>query len=375
MDSDSRTRHILLTLATAVSALTAVLAAVWLSDPSASPFGRGPEDPLLIGLLGQTPGTILLFVAAGLPALCGVGLLISGRWSAVRALRSPAGTGPIESVTLSLGAFSALGLGVGYGSMATLSTVGYLVAAVLPIAAILIVARTVWTHRSLRWPVGVPFAIVVVLVLLLGHELITSVVDRLGAGALRYAPTLLSSLLFLIVGGLWLWIAVIACRSVGPALRVDVWITRHRRLFTVIAALACLPYALARLTRLSPWPILGGEAAADPATRLQGLLISSGGWLGFVLTLGLIRPWGGTFPRWVPRLAGRPVPVAAAAVPGISVAAMLSFAAAPLIIHGATEGIGELLIVAVAFPCWLWGPALALAVWGYVGHRRRVAYA
>jgi len=30
----------------------------------------------------------------------------------------------------------------------------------------------------------------------------------------------------------------------------------------------------------------------------------------------------------------------------------------------------EKLGMAVVFPFWLWGPMLALAVWGYVGHRQ-----
>jgi hypothetical protein len=39
-----------------------------------------------------------------------------------------------------------------------------------------------------------------------------------------------------------------------------------------------------------------------------------------------------------------------------------------LIMYG-EQGVVEGLIGAISFPCWYWGPALALAVWGYVAHR------
>jgi len=96
--------------------------------------------------------------------------------------------------------------------------------------------------------------------------------------------------------------------------------------------------------------------------------------LGFVLTLGLVRPWGERFPRWMPGVAGRPVPVAAAAVPGGIVAAVLCTSAVPMLhdltLTGAGSGLGvdsvvDRVAMAVVFPFWLWGPMLALAVWGY----------
>ena len=34
---------------------------------------------------------------------------------------------------------------------------------------------------------------------------------------------------------------------------------------------------------------------------------------------------------------------------------------------------GQALLATLIFPLWIWGPALALAVWGYVGHRREIA--
>ena len=113
--------------------------------------------------------------------------------------------------------------------------------------------------------------------------------------------------------------------------------------------------------------------------RLWGLLLGSGSLLGCALTLGLIRPWGERFPRWAPALAGRRVPVAAATVPGGLVAGVMCASAAPMLITlsltpGGTElgfvSILDRMAAAVIFPFWLWGPALAAAVWAYADRRR-----
>ena len=48
-----------------------------------------------------------------------------------------------------------------------------------------------------------------------------------------------------------------------------------------------------------------------------------------MLTIGLICRWGEIFPRWMPFLAGRPVPVLAAAGPGSFIAAILIVSAIP----------------------------------------------
>jgi hypothetical protein len=47
---------------------------------------------------------------------------------------------------------------------------------------------------------------------------------------------------------------------------------------------------------------------------------------GAILTLGLIRPWGEIFPRWLPFVAGRRVPPALAIVPAALVAVVITSA-------------------------------------------------
>jgi hypothetical protein len=179
-------------------------------------------------------------------------------------------------------------------------------------------------------------------------------------------------LLLIATGFTWATAAAQAVAGTAAAERATAWVLRHRTALTVVAACGPLPYALARLTWLTPWPALAPDPAAlDVATRVWGVVLSSGAWLGVVLTIGLLRQWGEVFPRWVPGVAGRPVPVAAAAVPGGVIAAVLTFSAVPMLhLAATTGGVGQFMLFAIVFPCWVWGPALALAVWGYVAHRR-----
>lgn len=60
-----------------------------------------------------------------------------------------------------------------------------------------------------------------------------------------------------------------------------------------------------------------------------------------------------------------------AAVPGGLVATILTASAVPMLMMGADVEWMSALAGALLFPFWLWGPVLALAVWGYVVHRQQ----
>jgi hypothetical protein len=174
----------------------------------------------------------------------------------------------------------------------------------------------------------------------------------------------------------WAVIVLRAARSSESLDRSGAWVLRHRRAITVLAALGPLPYALVRLTWLTPWPLLGptgGDLTAD--VRLWGLMLSGGAWAGVVLTLGLIQRWGEVFPRWMAGVAGRPVPVWFAAVPGGVVATVLCASAVPMVQQFSEVGPAMAVVSALVFPFWFWGPMLALAIWGYVLHRQQPARA
>lgn len=101
------------------------------------------------------------------------------------------------------------------------------------------------------------------------------------------------------------------------------------------------------------------------------------------LTLGLVRPWGESWPRWIPVLGGRPIPPLAAIVPAAagSVALMLFTVTGAFgwSEAGATMAPGswesslfhEVLMLVCYAPLLLWGPLLAAVTVHYA--RRRLS--
>ena len=102
------------------------------------------------------------------------------------------------------------------------------------------------------------------------------------------------------------------------------------------------------------------------------------------LTVGLVAPWGEVWPRWIPRLGGRPVPVAAAVVPAAAGAAALTVLWTwTAVMFGLGRGVNgsELLgldfhgwqaaaFIAAYGPLLAWGPLLAAVTISYYRRRR-----
>ncbi|MGW7411241.1 hypothetical protein [Streptomyces sp. NPDC054863] len=94
------------------------------------------------------------------------------------------------------------------------------------------------------------------------------------------------------------------------------------------------------------------------------------------LTLGLVRPWGEVFARWIPFLGGRPVnprfAVLAASLGALAVTVLwwVLFFGGLLTLPWPEPGtsVGEVVFVAAYAPLLLWGPLLAAVTWSY--HRR-----
>lgn len=348
-------RHLRATLvgATLASCVAALLGLSWMIGLWPSIYAD-PTTALLAQLAGAGAATTVLTVTS----LVGVGAGIAALSGALGA-RGLAGAAALQLVVF----------GLVLQSGGTLSTVGYLVAMAMPLALVVLLVQVVRRYPVARWTVGAPALAVLGVGGFLARDAVAGILEMLGTGLVRERFGLFVSLLVLAVGSLWTVAGFSALNGSSLMVRVTDWVVEHRRAITIVAATGPLPYALIRLTWLTPWPQLGADL--DLSTRIWGLTLSSGAWLGVFLTLGLIRPWGEVFPRWMPGLAGRRVPIAAAAVPGGLIAATVTFAAVPMMLMYMELPLDQAVTGFIAFPCWYWGPALALAVWGYVAHRTR----
>ncbi|MGW4461181.1 hypothetical protein [Micromonospora sp. NPDC004704] len=194
--------------------------------------------------------------------------------------------------------------------------------------------------------------------------------------------------IWVVLGGLLLartlvgWQSRTAARSTahGPGAAGAGWTTavsaaRWGRWVTWIAAIIPVLYALTRLAWLANIPL------GLTATELRDLRSGDGVWagaglgtfavVGAVLTVGLIRPWGERFPRWVIGIAGRRVPVKLAVVPATLVAIFVTSAGVGLLSHpDFLELAGDLNPAVLPMLLWpLWGVALGAATLAY--HLRR----
>lgn len=352
----SRVSALLVVLA-ASSLAAAALAGGWLAGAQPMPLAAA-EDALALLLIPPPAVAGLVLAAALLGAGSALLLLLPGVRGDLRLLV------PAAAVQL-------LVFGLAVQGISTIALAGYLVALLLPLAGALLVVQVVRRYPRLRVAVALAVLAAVAWAAVTGTarpDALRRLAGNLAGGFATAGPELVVALLFSVLAAGWALLVLDAVRRTPLANRLTDAVVRHRRVVTVVAALGPVPYALARATWLTPWPQFGGPVEAmTPEIRLWGLLLGGAAALGGVLTLGLIRPWGEVFPRWMPGLAGRPVPVRAAAIPGGVVAAVLTTSAVPMVVAMLTSGLGPLdkaLSMAV-FPFGIWGPALALAVWGY----------
>lgn len=95
---------------------------------------------------------------------------------------------------------------------------------------------------------------------------------------------------------------------------------------TYVAAALALPYPAVRLAWALMIPLGVPDGYLDGSSltlRLGETGLAALGIGGAVLTLGLVMRWGEVFPRWIPFLRGRPVPVWLAVVPGLWAATII----------------------------------------------------
>ena len=274
------------------SAVYGCLGIRWMSHPTGFPFGVGPESgpasSLWSGLrpeIGAPVVAVLCFTGAAVA-------ILMYRLRPYRPLRMPLLTFAMSmSVTLLV-----------------LVPDARLLAAVAYAPIFLIGAPFGWPPvsywESIPWPIWFQFGCI--------------------AGGFLWSATTLAY--FRVTRG-----ACVACgrRATSPRWTSPTAAARWGRWGVFFAVIAPLAYATTRLAWVVGIPLgisqsLLRQVRSEMLGAALGLASVAIG--GAILTVGLVRPWGEVFPRWMPILRGRRVPPALAIVPA-SFVAVLVFAA------------------------------------------------
>ncbi|GAA2985506.1 hypothetical protein [Streptosporangium longisporum] len=274
-----------------------------------------------------------------------------------------------SGVALKAGAVAqVLFFGVVMSDAGIMSLLGYGMALIGPLALVAVLVMACARRGRARVPALVVLVSLLVLVAggtLTGLVPFDRLLANLAASFSSYAGRVAWTLADALACALWAVVAVAAFRAGGtPRWARPEAAARWGRPVTIAAALCPLPYALYRLTWLTPWPtdIGAAELAANPGLRMQGLAIGFGALGGSLLTLGLIAGWGEVWPRWVPVLHGRPVPVRLPVTAGGLVAGACCLASPGLTVNAVQWGQPLLLLL---WPYPVWGVLLAAAVLAY----------
>ncbi|GAA0728577.1 hypothetical protein Drose_11105 [Dactylosporangium roseum] len=169
-----------------------------------------------------------------------------------------------------------------------------------------------------------------------------------------------------------------ACASCGcapgesPAHRLD----RAARWAVGVSVAVPLVYAVTRFAWLLGIPLaLSGEELRELRAgggQWAGAALGACAVVGAMLSVGLVARWGEVFPRWIPVLRGRRVPVPLAVVPATIVAlALLSAGVGILVSDMGLTALRERDWFILPMALWpVWGVALGFATSAYATRRR-----
>ncbi|PWB53365.1 MAG: hypothetical protein C3F13_09485 [Anaerolineales bacterium] len=156
---------------------------------------------------------------------------------------------------------------------------------------------------------------------------------------------------------------------------------RWGRIAVYVAMVAPIFYAVTRYAWALGIPLGMTEAylrlGQESGNWTAGLFLANFGLVGAVLMLGLVQRWGEVFPRWMPGLGGRRVPMALAVVPASIISVLLIVGGlgiwsgyAQMAEAVAATGQDLWIVVGPTFLFPVWGAALAVATLGYYYRRR-----
>lgn len=342
-----------------VSLATLAIGVFWFAVPGSYPYGAADAVTVSVThLIGRELGAGLMLASGAL------GLLLS-----LVDRPAVAGAGAAAQAVLFLLVLSDASL---------MASIGYALIPVVIGGALVLIAIGVFRKHPAGYAAALVLAALAVAMAtgLIDASVIGRYFQNLAKGFGEFGIRIAWSWTMAVIGGVWAWRAYTALVR-GRATAGD---PRWGRIVTILASLGAVPYALIRLSWLTPWPLGGVDpetgrielvmrstAAVDvQATRLQGVLIGLSAVLALILTLGLISRWGERFPRWVPLIGGREVPVKLAVVPGMLGALVLCVAAPGLLVKAVETGyLMDGFLTLLIFPAPLWGPLLAAAVYAY----------
>ncbi|MGW1340410.1 hypothetical protein ACWCOV_05105 [Kribbella sp. NPDC002412] len=380
VETRDRTKSVLPVLVAVLSLAYGIAGVAWLLGAGGYAFGPVPPDDERLSLLGHLPDQI----GAGLIAVLGV-LGVPAAVAHARTEWSASAYRPLLVFT----AVQVVLFGLLAPSVTVVVLAGYLLVLLgLPAGVVWLIVGA-WKQPATRvLLVGVAAAVVVV-------ELTTGLFNwaafrELAEGLAGVPAKVGTTPLFVsgafLLGSGWAILGVRGLRGArGRCLRCGrpgaSW-TRPQAArrwgfwATIVAVLCPMPYALLRMTWLLPNPIGfdADELNAEPGLKLFGLGLGLIALTSGIVTLGLIRPWGEVWPRWIPIVAGRPVPLQAAVVPGAVAATLLLVASASLVglLWRPDSSTVENLLDLLVLPFPLWGASLAVATAAYY-YRRRTA--
>jgi hypothetical protein len=334
-------------VAAAWSLVYLVLGAAWLAGAPGNPADPAVDEASsglsVLGTWGPRAGAVILTCLAGL------GLVLVGVLTVVRPAHGPTSLLRRTPVALAL----ALGL---------------VLAVVLP------------DYRLLAAIAYTPIVLVL------------TVTGAVPEGAQVWPWPVVNMAILTLAGLAWIVTAVVqhrrltgACPRCGRSREDRDWTrpavaARWGKWATAIAVAIPLGYAITRYAWALGIPLgVRQQLLDDLGTAVYaGAALATLAVAGAVLTLGLVQRWGEVFPRWIPRLHGRTVPIGIAVVPAWIVSVVLASAGLMFVRLAATGELAENLPgTSDDIAGWLpemfwpvWAAALTAAAYAYWLRRR-----